>query len=249
MAALVVFILLLIPEKPPVQQQEDPPPSAYYGSQEFKLDERGFMTYTGGNYATGIDVSGYQGEIQWQKVKQAGISFVFIRVGARGTTEGKLYPDSYAQSYYEGAKAAGLQVGAYFFSQAVTPEEAAEEAAFVLSQTDGWQMELPVVYDWEWGGEDSRTTGLDRQTLTQCAEIFCQKIRQAGKEPALYFNESQGLEQMDLDKLKQYPFWLAQYDGQMTFPYPIRFWQYSQTGRVDGITGNVDLNIWILDPF
>ncbi len=204
------------------------------------------MTYTGGSYMTGIDVSGYQGDIDWQKVRDSGIRFVFIKVGSRGTTEGGLYPDTYAQGYYEGAKAAGLLVGAYFFSQAITPQEAKEEARFALKQIDGWALDLPLAYDWEWGGEDSRTTGLSRETLTQCALDFCEIIENHGYSAMLYFNESQGLEQMELTALSQYPFWLAQYDGEMNFPHAISFWQYSQAGTVDGIDGPVDLNICIL---
>ncbi len=248
--AVLVFILVLSPgdtlppaaEPMPIQ----PEPTGYYGSEDFMLDENGFMIYRAGKFSTGIDVSGYQGQIDWQKVKAAGIEFVFIKVGSRGTTEGGLYPDSFSQSYYEGAKAAGLQVGAYFFSQAITPEEAQEEARFALEQMAGWELDLNIVYDWEWGGENSRTTGLDKDTLTQCAAAFCRIMEDAGLEPMLYFNESQGLEQMELTQLQDYPFWLALYDGAMDFPHPIAYWQYSRTGKVDGIDGDVDLNICLI---
>lgn len=239
-AVLVFLFILFLPK------QEVSEPQVTTESAPFALDANGFMTYSGA-YTTGIDVSGYQGEIDWQKVKKAGIEFVFIKVGSRGTTEGKLYEDDFARRNYEGAKEAGIQTGVYFYSQAITPEEALEEARFTLEQIAGWELDLPVVYDWEWGGEGSRTTALDKETLTLCAESFCQTIEEAGYSPMLYFNKSQGLEQMDLDRLKKYPFWLAQYGGEMTFPYDIQYWQYSQTGTVYGIDGNVDLNICILE--
>ncbi len=247
--AVLLALMLLAPHTPAPDRpvpSEPAPPTGYYGMGEFSLDEKGFMTYAG-EYTTGIDVSDYQGTIDWQSVRQAGISFVFIKVGSRGTTEGKLYAENLAQSYYAGAKAAGLQVGAYFYSQAITPQEAEEEADFALAQIAGWELDLPLAYDWEWGGEGSRTTGLSRDTLTQCAHSFCQAVEAAGYEPMLYFNESQGLEQMELEELTDYPFWLAQYDGEMTFPYPFVCWQYSHTGQVPGIEGNVDLNIQILE--
>ncbi len=245
-AAAVFTLLMLLRDSMPVQAPTVPEATGYFRTEKFTLEENGFMTYTG-DYTTGIDVSDYQGEIDWQQVKSCGVSFVIIKIGSRGTTEGKLYPDVRAREYYDGAKAAGLQVGAYFFSQAVTPQEAREEAAFALEQIEGWILDFPVAYDWEWGGEESRTTGLDRDTLTQCAQAFCEAIETGGFTPMLYFNESQGLEQMDLERLQSYPFWLAQYDGELTFPHPIAFWQYSQSGTVAGIQGPVDLNICILE--
>ena len=232
------------PQQTPTEPQETLPPS-YYDPADFQLDEKGFMTCLTSEYATGIDVSFYQGEIDWQQVKAAGVEFVFIRVGGRGTTEGNIYEDEKAQIYYEGAKAAGLQVGAYFFSQAVTPKEAEEEAWFVLQQAANWELDLPVVYDWEWGGEGSRTDGMEPRMLTLCCLSFCNVVKNAGLSPMIYFNAYQGLNQMELDRLQQYPFWLAMYDTPMEFPYRVDYWQYSATGTVPGIEGSVDLNMFL----
>ncbi len=244
--ALVLLVILChIPRPQPQPKKTEPAPTFQYSPQDFSLDAEGFMTYSAGTYTTGIDVSSYQGQIDWQQVADAGIQFVFIRIGSRGTTEGKLYADTAAQSYYEGAKAAGLQVGAYFFSQAVTPGEAREEAEFAARQIARWELDLPLAYDWEWGGENSRTTGLDKEILTQCARAFCETVSDAGFQPMIYFNESQGLDQMELSRLSEYPFWLAMYDETMDFPCPVEYWQYSATGTVAGISGNVDLNISI----
>ncbi len=252
-AALMILVLTVVflvtgsaeppaPEEVPQEVQQTEPPS-YYNPADFQLDENGFMTCLTADYAAGIDVSFYQGEIDWQQVRDAGVEFVFIRLGGRGTTEGKLYEDEKAQQYYEEAKAAGLQVGAYFYSQAVTPKEAEEEAWFVLQKAANWELDLPVAYDWEWGGEGSRTDGMDPQMLTQCCISFCTVIENAGLSPMIYFNAFQGINQMELERLQQYPFWLAMYDAPMEFPYRVDCWQYSAAGTVPGINGPVDLNI------
>ena len=250
--ALMVFILIGVYE---IMKHADPPVppeihqetqrSSYYDPADFRLDENGFMTCLTADYAAGIDVSFYQGEIDWQQVKEAGVEFVFIRVGSRGTTEGKLYEDEKAQQYYEEAKAAGLKIGAYFYSQAITPKEAEEEAWFVLQRIGNWELDLPVAYDWEWGGEGSRTDNMDSQMLTQCCLSFCNIMENAGLSPMIYFNSYQGLEQMELEKLQAYPFWLAMYDAPMEFPYRVDYWQYTAAGTVPGIEGIVDLNIFL----
>lgn len=232
------------PEQTPTEPEQTQP-SSYYDPADFQLDENGFMTCLTADYATGIDVSFYQGEVDWQQVRSAGVEFVFIRVGSRGTTEGKLYEDEKAQQYYKDAKAAGLKIGAYFYSQAVTPKEAEEEAWFVLQKIADWQLDLPVAYDWEWGGEGSRTDNMDKQMLTRCCLSFCEIIKNAGLSPILYFNSYQGIRQMELEKLQDIPFWLAMYDAPMEFPYRVDYWQYTASGTVPGIEGIVDLNIFL----
>lgn len=231
---------------PPPETPEETLPASYYNPEDFQLDENGFMSCLTADYETGIDVSFYQGEIDWQQVKAAGVEFVFIRVGSRGTTEGKLYADEMAQQYYQGAKDAGLQVGAYFYSQAVTPKEAEEEAWFVLDQIANWELDKPVAYDWEWGGQDSRTDGIDPYMLNLCCVSFCNIIENAGLQPMIYFNAYQGLEQMDLPFLQDIPFWLAMYDTPMEFPYRVDYWQYTAEGTIPGIAGIVDLNIHLI---
>lgn len=217
-----------------------------YEPTDFSQDENGYLTCVAGQSRLGIDVSGFQGQIDWQRVKAAGVEFVFIRVGGRGTTQGGLYTDDYAQTYYQGAKEAGLQVGAYFFSQAISPGEAREEAFFVLKQVADWELDLPVVYDWEWVDSASRTADVEGSMLTRCSEEFCRVIAQAGLSPMIYFNTTQALELLELERLAAYPFWLAQYDTGLHFPYRVDYWQYSCTGRVDGIEGDVDLNLQLL---
>ena len=240
----VAVLLHFLSQKAPVPElNPNEPVQTSPNTLNFTVDEHGYMACQNREYSTGIDVSEYQREVDWEKVRAAGIEFVFIRIGGRGTTEGGLYADSMAKDHYDGAKGAGLQVGMYFYSQAITPEEAKEEAEYVLSLLNGYRLDLPLVYDWEWGGEDSRTTGMEKELLTEITEIFCKAVSSAGVSPMIYFNESQGLDQLDLERLKDYPFWLALYDGTMDFPYAVDYWQYTPKGKVDGIEGDVDLNI------
>lgn len=191
----------------------------------------------------GVDVSFWQGDIDWEQVSRAGMEFAMIRLGYRGTTQGGLGEDSYAKINYKNAAAAGLQVGGYFFSQAVTPEEAVEEAEFVLEMVKDWDIRMPIVYDWEYGGADSRTANIDARTLTDCTLAFCQTIEKAGYEAMIYFNEDQSHKDMHLEELTNYRFWLAQYGEMLDYPYQVDMWQYTCTGSVPGIEGNVDINL------
>lgn len=191
----------------------------------------------------GVDVSFWQGEIDWQQVAGAGMEFAMIRLGYRGTTKGGLGTDDYARTNYENATAAGLKVGGYFFSQAVTPAEAVEEAEFVLEMVKNWDIQMPIVYDWEYGGDDSRTANVDARTLTDCTLAFCRTVENAGYEAMIYFNENQSHKDMYLGELTGYRFWLAQYGEMLDYPYRVDMWQYTCTGTVPGIEGNVDINL------
>jgi GH25 family lysozyme M1 (1,4-beta-N-acetylmuramidase) len=209
--------------------------------------ENGFLSCAAGKVSLGIDVSEYQLDIDWDAVKNAGVEFVFIRVGWRGLTEGVLTADKRAQEYYEGAKAAGLLVGGYFFSQAINVEEAAAEAAFALELIRGWELDLPLVYDWEYAGENARTANVDRRTLKDCTRVFCRRVEDGGYAPMFYFNASQGLNLLELGELTEFPMWLAQYKDAMTFPYRVDFWQYTGEGTVPGIEVPVDINLWFTE--
>jgi GH25 family lysozyme M1 (1,4-beta-N-acetylmuramidase) len=197
----------------------------------------------------GIDVSAHQGKIDWQKVKEAGVEFAFIRVGYRGYGQaGKLVADEYAPANLKGAREAGLDVGVYFFSQAINTDEAAEEAKMLLDLIKGYDINLPVVYDWETVfAEDARTNNMQARGITDCALTFCQIIEEAGYTPMVYFNTYQSLNLMHLEELKQYEFWLAWYSDLMRYPYQVRMWQYTDSGRVPGIDTNVDLNVYMTE--
>ena len=191
----------------------------------------------------GIDVSKYQGYIDWEKVKEAGFSFVMIRVGYRGYGEaGTMRPDDMANTHYRGAKAAGLEVGAYFFSQAINEEEAREEALYALELTEDWELDFPIVYDWEYIDEDARTAEVDADTLTACAIAFCQEISDAGRKTMIYVSPWFG--NLHLDQLNEYPQWIALYKDYMDYKHHFDMWQYTCTGSVPGVKGDVDINIF-----
>ena len=218
-----------------------------YDLDSFVKDSSGYMHYTDASVETvmGIDVSSHQGKkIDWEKVAKSGVEFVMIRAGYRGYTQGSLYLDEYFKTNLEGAKAAGLKVGVYFYSQAITVAEAAEEADFVVQALAGVQLDYPVVYDWEVvGTEEARTDHMDGATLTACALAFCQRIQWAGYTPMIYMGKNVAYPLYDMSEIDQYDFWLASYSDHPDFAYNFHIWQYTATGSVPGIKGNVDLNI------
>lgn len=198
----------------------------------------------------GVDVSTYNGDIDWEAVKADGISFAMIRLGFRGYGEsGKLVLDNKFLQNIQGATQAGLDVGVYFFSQAITVDEAVEEAEFVLSALEGYSITYPVVFDLENIDYDAaRTDNLTAEMATQVTQAFCQYIEQAGYRPMIYGNVAWMMECIDMTQLTQYDRWLAQYQSPPTFPYQFHMWQYSNQGKVAGIKGSVDMNL-LLTPF
>lgn len=221
-----------------------PPPENVFDPADFVYGPDGYLTCTAGAYERGVDVSSFQGDIDWQAVADAGFTFAMIRVGGRGYSAGALYEDSRAQQNYAGAKAAGIKVGAYFFSQAISPEEAEEEAEYLLSLTRHWSLDMPVVYDWEYISVDARTGWVNRRTLTDCMLAFCRRIEAEGLESMVYFNPAQSRRLFNIEELTDYPFWLAMYSDWMTYPYRVDMWQYTNAGRVPGIEGDVDINLY-----
>ncbi len=198
-------------------------------------------------YELGVDVSVFQGEIDWNAVKEQGISFAIIRAGYRGYGEsGSLNEDELFRKNIAGAKEAGLQVGVYFFSQAVSTEEAEEEAEFVLSLLDGTELDLPLVFDEEIiRNDDARTDAVLLSQFTENALAFFEKIKAAGYEPMLYTNLISECLVYDLEQLEGIPVWFAGYDIFPLTPYQFEFWQYTESGALEGISEPVDLNIRI----
>ena len=214
--------------------------------EEFISDPSGNLTYTGHEYkaSRGVDVSSYQGDIDWQQVYDSGVRFAIVRAGGMYYGNGELYADENFIKNIEGAKAAGLRVGAYFFSQAITADEAKAEAKFVLDLLDGRGLDLPVFFDWERiSGDDARTDGLDNETLTDCAVAFCETIKAAGYEPGVYIYNDTGYYGYDLARLEDYKSWCVGIGSYPYFYYYHDMWQYSFTGRVPGINADCDLNM------
>lgn len=208
--------------------------------------EGDYLTCLSAEAVLGIDVSVWQGQIDWEQVKAAGVRFAMIRLGYRSMNEGTIHEDSMARANYTGARAAGITVGAYFFSQAVSPEEAEQEAEFVLELVEEWELEMPIVYDWEHTGQDTRTADVDARTLTDCVNTFCRTVEAQGHKAMVYFNAHQAEHSMYLEELAGYPFWFAQYDQMLECPYRVDMWQYTNKGRVPGISTDVDMNLFFI---
>ena len=222
-------------------------PKNTYDNTLFKVNENGFLTYDSAEYSCriGIDVSKYQGDIDWGAVKSSGVDFAILRLGYRGYGTGKIVLDPCFYTNLSGALANGIEVGVYFFSQAITPEEGAEEARFCLEKLSGYHITYPIVFDWEPydSSYGARTEGLNDNVLTQCAVAFCEEVEQAGYQSMVYSNLYYFYLHFDLNALTKYPFWLAQYSSRPSFYYHFDIWQYGEAGTVPGIDGNVDLNI------
>ena len=236
------------PTEPPTEEPTLPPPEANpYGSLDFQYDGR-FLKLIEGECMVGIDVSSWQYDIDWEKVARAGAEFAMIRIGYRGSESGKLNADRYAQANLSGAAEAGLHIGVYFFSQALTREEAEEEAYYVLDVIKDLNVTMPVVFDWEKvENEKSRSLEMDRRTLTDCALTFLETIELAGYDAMVYFNPYQSRNLLYLAELKQYDFWLASYTDRMDFPYKVKMWQYTDSGNIPGIDTPCDFNIYFPD--
>ena len=172
-----------------------------------------------------------------------GAIVAMIRVGYRGYTEGEIQPDDYFTQNIEGALAAGLDVGVYFFSQALDEKEAIDEANFVLESIKDYPLSYPVIFDWEDIQADARTDGMNSVQLTKNALAFCSAIEKAGYRAGVYFNQRFGYEEFDLRELQDYELWLAEYALSPSFPYHFDVWQYANDGMLSGVDGPVDLNL------
>ena len=214
-------------------------------------DRSGYPTYTGSDYQVlrGIDVSEHQHEIDWAQVAASGVDYAYVRLGYRGYTEGGLFEDPYFRANVEGALANGLQVSVYFFSQAISVQEAIEEAEYVLARIRDYNITLPVVYDWEKinGETAARTDNLDFSILNDCAVAFCDTMKNAGYAPAIYFNRHLGYYGYDLSRMTDYDFWFALPESPFpNFYYAVDMWQYSFTEQVPGIAEPTDMNLMFI---
>lgn len=193
----------------------------------------------------GIDVSDHQKYINWKKVKNDGIQFAFIRCGYRGYSTGGIRADAYFENNIREAKKNGIKVGVYFFSQAVSVEEAREEAQFTLKQIKNYDLDLPVVFDMEQAGNGKgRVDHLSREIWTQNAVTFCHIMQNHGYQ-AMVYNSTNLFEKLFVPEyLQEFDTWIAQYDvSYPTYPYTFSCWQYSSTGKVDGIDVDTDMDI------
>jgi len=226
--------------------------------EDVPVNELGEDDFSGGKYIgtdytvlEGIDVSEHQGDVDWAAVAADGVDFAIIRAGYRGYSEGGLFVDDWFFENMDGAIENGLDIGVYFFSQATSAEEAVEEADFLikemLSQYTHETFALPVFYDWESiTTDEARTDGLGGDVITECALAFCSRIAELGYTPGVYAYRNLGYYSYDLPRMTHLTWWAAALNDYPDFYYKHDFWQYSVSGDVDGIDGDVDRNMMFI---
>lgn len=225
-----------------------------YVDRNFKLNEKEELEYIEKEQVLskkGIDVSKYQGEIDWEKVKQDKVEYAFIRLGLRGYGSGKLVVDEMFEENVMGASSAGVKAGAYFVTQAISEAEAIEEAEFVLENLAPLKDKItyPIAIDVEEVLDKSaRTALLTKEERTKTVIAFCEKIKEAGYQPMIYGNLKSFMLMLDMNQLEEYPKWFANYSQPVYFPYQFAIWQYSAKGQVDGIKKGVDVNVEVTKP-
>lgn len=196
----------------------------------------------------GVDLSKYNEEVDFQLLKESGIDFVMLRLGARGYGSGQIMLDEKFTDYITRAAQAGLHIGVYFYSQAITKEEAIEEANFVIQNLANYKLTYPVAFDMEYVENDTaRVEALTREEKTTIAKAFLDTVKDAGYKPMVYGTKEWLIKEIDLTKLTDYDIWLSSQEDAPDYPYQFQMWQYSLKGSINGVTGNADMNISFVD--
>lgn len=218
-----------------------------YNWNKLLVNDSGLYQYEDDYYRTrlGIDVSSYQGTIDWKKVKNAGIEFAILRLGFRGYGDaGKIVLDKSFEENYINARKEGIDIGVYFFSQAINNDEINEEVEFIVENLKGKEITYPVFFDLEKIKNDTaRTDNLTLEEITDMTLNFCRIIKEKGYEPGIYGNAKTFTMKMKLELFNDYQKWYADYQEKPLYPYDFSIWQYTEKGRIDGISGNVDIDI------
>ncbi len=225
-------------------------PKSDYNIDNLYVDENtGRYTYTDDVHGTakfGIDVSSHQGNIDWQAVRADGVEFTFIRAAYRGYGNGNFVLDEKCRANVDGAHAAGVQVGLYVFTQAVNEAEILEEAQAAIAVANEKGIELPIVIDVEKVLDSTaRANALSVEERTALVRTFCETVSAAGYTPMIYHNTEMGAMMLDLTQLTAYDKWFAGYNKEFYWPYAYKVWQYTESGSVSGISGDVDLDLWL----
>lgn len=215
-----------------------------------KLEEKnGLKRYVDGGKTLsylGADLSKYNGEVSFSSMKAAGVDYVMIRVGSRGYSTGKLTQDEKFEQYMKEAAEAGLQIGVYFASQAITQEEAVQEADYVLQCIAPYQAKItyPVAFDMEFAANDeARIDGLGKEERTTITMALLDRIKNAGYTPMIYGDKEWLIKEIDMSSLQQYGVWLSQEEDTPDYPYQFSMWQYTTDGVLNGVSGDVGLNL------
>lgn len=212
---------------------------------EFEKDETENVNpkFSDVGYTFGIDVSKWNTEINWQQVAEYGVDFAIIRMGYRGSTTGALVEDPYFRKNVEGATAAGIKVGLYFFTQAINEVEAVEEASLIAAMASDYKLDYPIFIDTESAGGSGRADALGVEERTNVCVAFCETVENAGYRAGIYASTNWYDTKLEYDRLSDYVIWLAQYAAEPTFGNDYHMWQYTSSGSVPGMNGRVDLNI------
>lgn len=214
------------------------------------VSENGEISYTSQNGTSarkGIDVSQHQGDIDWEQVAASGVELAIIRAGIRGYGSGKLVTDECFERNMEGAAANGIDIGVYFFTQAITVEEALEEAQYVLELIAPYDITYPIVIDVENPNAGARANALTQEQRTEIVSAFCDAITDAGYTPMIYGGIYSLFGMLDIEQINHYKIWFAFYNDYIYYPYQMQMWQYTDKGSIPGIEGAVDLNLWFLE--
>ncbi|MCR5302160.1 MAG: glycoside hydrolase family 25 protein [Lachnospiraceae bacterium] len=224
-----------------------------YKKENFRIDN-GFMAYFDDNGEKishlGCDLSYHNTRVDFDELKAAGCEFVMLRCGYRGYSEGGLVKDEKFDEFATEAQRAGINIGVYFFTQAVTPEEAVDEAEFTLDLIKDYDISYPVAFDTEYIDDEKARTNTEEITdelRTEICTAFCERIREEGYYPMIYASENWLRRSLNVEALKQYEFWAPQYLDENDFLYDFTIWQYTDSGNIPGVEGDVDLDISMVD--
>lgn len=217
---------------------------------KLSVESEEMLVYEDGRKSSyaGVDLSKYNGEVDFAALKAEGIDFVMLRLGSRGYETGQVMLDEKFTDYITKATQAGLGIGVYFYSQAISEAEAVEEANVVIQQLANYQLTYPVAFDMEYVSNDkARIEGLTREEKTTITKAFLETVKNAGYKPMIYGTKEWLIKQIDLTKLTDYDVWLSQQEPTPDYPYQFQMWQYSLDGKLNGVTGDVDMNISFVD--
>jgi GH25 family lysozyme M1 (1,4-beta-N-acetylmuramidase) len=221
-----------------------------YERDHFVTDENGYRYYVDGEATQSIlciDISAHQGSVDWQAVAASGVQAAIIRAGYRGYGSGKMVEDEYVKGNLEGARVNNIKAGVYFFSQAINEAEIDEEVNTLLELVAPYSIEGPIAIDVEkLDADTARGNALTQEERTALVKRFCEKVKAAGYQPMIYGNAYSLFHMLNYNELTEYPIWYAYYSDSLYFPYDLAVWQYSSTGKVNGINGNVDLNVMFI---
>lgn len=221
-----------------------------YNLENNLINENGLLTYKDSKRESvkGVDLSKYNGTVDFTKLKEAGVGFAMLRLASRGYGSGKISLDEKFVEYAQNAQVAGIQIGAFFYSQAVNENEAVEEANYIVGAISGFNVKYPVAIDIERvSGDEARTDKLTNKERTSIVKMFCDTVKGFGYKPIIYASSEMLVGGLDLKELQDYDVWLADEKIPTEYPYRFGMWQYNTKGHIDGITGDIDLDISFID--